>query len=86
MSVADFVALQQLLQQEAVAPLFQPVIDLDRDQVAGYEALARGPAGPLHCPQRMFAAARSAGRLAELDWLCRQVAVDTARRAGLLIT
>ena len=47
--------------------VFQPIVDLDAGTVVGFEALSRGPAGDLHTPDRLFAAARSAGRLAELD-------------------
>ena len=75
--------LDDLLQSRSVTPLFQTVVDLDRMGVAGYEALARGPAGPLHEPEAMFAAAREQDRLVELDWLCREVAVAAARARGL---
>ena len=45
----------------------------------GAEALARGPeASPLHSPDALFAAARRAGRTAELDTLCRRAALAGA--------
>jgi len=75
--------LDRVLSDRAVQPLYQPVVDLDRDVPVAYEALARGPQGDLHGPDRLFAAARAADRLVELDWLCREQAVDTARRSGL---
>ena len=69
---------------DAVRSVFQPIIDLDSGHVVAYEALARGPAGPLERPDRMFAAARTAGRLAELDSACRTAAFRGAVQHGLL--
>jgi EAL domain-containing protein (putative c-di-GMP-specific phosphodiesterase class I) len=34
---------RQVLDQRAVQPVFQPLVDLDSRQVLGYEALARRP-------------------------------------------
>jgi EAL domain-containing protein (putative c-di-GMP-specific phosphodiesterase class I) len=63
---------------------FQPVVDLATGRPIGYEALARGPAGgPLESPVALFAAARDAGRLDELDWLCQRCALRAAIDAGL---
>lgn len=77
-------ALADVLRRRAVEPVYQPVVDLDREVVVGYEALARGADGcGLAGADALFAAARSSGRLVELDWLCREQAVDGARRAGL---
>ena len=75
--------LDDVLRDRLVCPAYQPVVDLDRDVVVGYEALARGPVGALQGPDVLFAAARSEQRLVELDWLCREQAVNGARRAGL---
>ena len=66
-----------------VVPAFQPLVDLQSDQVVGYEALARGPQGPLETPDRLFEVAREVGRVVDVDWLCRDVALDEARRAGV---
>lgn len=76
--------IEEVLAAGAVHTLFQPIVDLDAGTVVGFEALSRGPAGNLHTPDRLFAAARSAGRLAELDRLCRETAVASAVRAGLV--
>ena len=54
--------------------MFQPIIDLDRGAVVAYEALVRGPKGPLENPDVLFTAAREAGCLAELDEACRKAA------------
>ena len=67
-----------------VRSVFQPIVDLDSDCVVAYEALARGPEGPLERPDAMFAAARAAGRLAELDEACRAAAFRGAVAHDLL--
>ena len=62
------------LDTSAVRSVFQPIVDLDTGSVVAYEALARGPQGPLEDPGRLFAAAREQGLLAELDEACRAAA------------
>ncbi|MET3804238.1 EAL domain-containing protein (putative c-di-GMP-specific phosphodiesterase class I) [Nakamurella sp. UYEF19] len=63
--------------------VFQPLVDLDTESIVGYEALARGPQGPLATPDSLFAAARRSGRLQELDELCRHSAITGATAAGI---
>ncbi len=67
-----------------VRSVFQPIVELDTGRVVAYEALARGPKGPLERPDLLFAAARAAGRLAELDEICRAAAFRGAVEQGLL--
>ncbi len=67
-------ALDDALRPGAIRSVFQPIVELDTGRVVAYEALARGPEGPLERPDQLFAAAREAGRLAELDELCRAAA------------
>jgi hypothetical protein len=51
--------------------VFQPVVDIRRRSVLGYEALIRGPLGSeLETPDVLFAAAREAGLELELENLC----------------
>jgi len=73
-----------VLDDRAVTSVFQPIVELDSGLVVAYEALARGPAGPLHAPDDLFAAARAEGCLTELDRACRAAALRGAVRAGLL--
>ncbi len=52
--------------------------------VAGFEAFSRGPVGTaLESPAALIAEARAAGRLGELDWLCRASSLQAAARSGL---
>lgn len=46
---------------------YQPIVDLVRGVVVGYEALARFPGPGPRGPDQWFSAARAAGRLAELE-------------------
>jgi diguanylate cyclase (GGDEF)-like protein/PAS domain S-box-containing protein len=76
--------LADVLARRAVRSVFQPIVDLDTGRVVAYEALARGPEGPLERPDALFAAARAEGRLAELDEACRVAAFRGAVDQGLL--
>ncbi|GHJ43934.1 diguanylate phosphodiesterase [Catellatospora sp. TT07R-123] len=72
-------AFDALLANEEIRPLFQPIVELRSGAVVAYEALARGPAGSIfHLPAALFQYAVAAGRLAELDWVCRAAACRAA--------
>ncbi len=77
-------SLREVLDGRLVRPVFQPIVDLERGTAVGYEALARADvSGALALPSALFEAGRAAGRLTELDWLCREQAVGAARAGGL---
>ncbi|GAA3268216.1 EAL domain-containing protein [Dactylosporangium vinaceum] len=81
--------VDDVIDARAVTTVFQPIVRLDswnhrRFEVAGYEALTRGPAGtPWEEPLALFEAAAERGRLAELDWVCRATAYRAALDGGL---
>lgn len=76
--------LDRLLAGREVRSVYQPIVELETGAIVGYEALARGPAGTvLESPDLLFATARRAGRLAELDRACQTAAVSGARAGGL---
>jgi diguanylate cyclase (GGDEF)-like protein/PAS domain S-box-containing protein len=81
---AAVAAVRDVLDAGAVRSFFQPIVDLASRSVVAYEALARGPLGPLATPDALFAAAREAGLLAELDEACRLAAFEGASRLGLV--
>ncbi len=76
--------IDDVLHHAAVSSVFQPIVDLDRQEVVAYEALARGPQGPLHSPAALFAEARRTGNLARLDHQCRAAAFSGALDLGLV--
>ncbi|GAA4749502.1 hypothetical protein GCM10023328_35160 [Modestobacter marinus] len=82
-TAAPVSTIDDVLASGSVHSLYQPIVELDSGRVVAYEALARGPQGPLHTPDALFAAARAAGRLAELDALCRSAALRGAVAAEL---
>gem|GEM_PF-518857 len=76
--------LERILDERDLTAAFQPIVEIVSGDVVAYEALARGPEGsPLQRPDRLFATAAAAGRVAELDWLCRATAVQAAFDARL---
>jgi EAL domain-containing protein (putative c-di-GMP-specific phosphodiesterase class I) len=77
-------SLADVLARGGVSSVFQPIVELDTGAVTAYEALARGPWGPLRAPDALFAAARTEGLLAELDEACRFAAFRAASAAGLV--
>ncbi|UFS60134.1 sensor domain-containing phosphodiesterase [Subtercola endophyticus] len=76
--------LAEILREARLRTVFQPIVELESRAVVAYEALTRGPFGSaLEHPDALFAAARTEGRLAELDSACRVEAFRTAFAAGL---
>ncbi|WP_433221350.1 EAL domain-containing protein [Dactylosporangium sp. CS-047395] len=71
--------IADIIDRRDIWPVFQPIVDLATGAAVGLEALARGPQdSPLAFPDRLFAAARAAGRLGELDMLCAERALECA--------
>jgi EAL domain-containing protein (putative c-di-GMP-specific phosphodiesterase class I) len=72
--------LQEVLLEGKLDTLFQPVFELQRRAVLGYEALARGPSGTTyHMPLRLFEMASGSDLVFELDRQCRRRALTAAR-------
>jgi diguanylate cyclase (GGDEF)-like protein/PAS domain S-box-containing protein len=71
--------LVELFDGGALSAVYQPIVGLGDGHVIGYEALAR-PArvGATDSVESLFGMARQTGRIRELDWLCRRVAVGGA--------
>lgn len=65
--------LANILAHGDITSLFQPIVSLSQRRILGHEALTRGPSNTaLHSPINLLAAARHAGRLNELDMICRE--------------
>ncbi|WP_161864501.1 bifunctional diguanylate cyclase/phosphodiesterase [Pseudomonas yangonensis] len=77
-------ALGKILAHGDLSSLFQPIVSLSEQRILGYEALTRGPSNsPLHSPLTLFAVARHAGRLSELEMACRKSACKGFSALGL---
>jgi len=59
--------IEQILQQDAIEPVFQPVASLTSGRVIGYEALARFPGAPGRPPSTWFAQANACGLGPQLE-------------------
>jgi len=72
--------LQKILLEEKITTVYQPIIDLNRKEVFGYEALSRGPANSeIEAPVILFTLAEDIGLLFDLDRLCRKRSIINAR-------
>ena len=75
---------EAIIARRQLSILFQPIADLRRRQIHGFEALTRGPSdSSLHSPLPLFDAARRVGRLFELELLCRDIAAQRFRDQDL---
>jgi len=69
-----------LILAEDVSILYEPIVNTTTREIAGYEALVRGPwDSPLHSPAALFGMAEETGLVFELDCLCRRVALRGAK-------
>lgn len=76
--------IDAVIRNRAIRTLFQPIVHLQSGEVVGFEALSRGPAdSALESPAVLIESARVAGRLGELDWLCRARAMESVSASGL---
>jgi EAL domain-containing protein (putative c-di-GMP-specific phosphodiesterase class I)/GGDEF domain-containing protein len=72
--------LQDVLLANQIRTVFQPVMDLQRGGLLGFEALSRGPEGTSQFdPLDLFHAAAESDLVFELDRHCRRRALLTAR-------
>jgi EAL domain-containing protein (putative c-di-GMP-specific phosphodiesterase class I) len=84
---ADLEVKRVLAGMSAARLVYQPVIDLTRGEVAGYEALARFGGSGLRAPGPYFAAAERTGRGADLEahLLAQALAVRESVPAGCFL-
>ena len=76
--------LSALIGQQRIEIHFQPLVDVNRGTILGYEALTRGPAdSPLHSPLVLFDLAARLGRLVELEGVVVRKALKRFRELGL---
>ena len=75
--------LRRVLTTRDIHCRYQPIVDLETEEVVAYEALARGPRkSQLSMPAALFLAAHDAGLTAALDQLCRSAALEGVAALG----
>ena len=63
--------LSRLLRDNALSPVFQPIVSMVDASIYAHEALIRGPQGtPLHMPDALLAAASAEGLLLDFEVAC----------------
>ncbi|MDY6983699.1 MAG: EAL domain-containing protein, partial [Pseudomonadota bacterium] len=82
--LADDALVRDIIAGERVQAVFQPIIDMKKRSILGYESLTRGPEGsPLHKPLALFEAATRLGLDSELEIVCRKNSIREFARLGL---
>ncbi len=75
----DRCELQEVLLGDQLSTVFQPIVELRRRSLLGYEALTRGPVNSVYqMPLPMFEMARRVDLVFELDRKCRRRALASA--------
>lgn len=69
-----------ILREARLITHYQPIVDMERCSIMGYEALTRGPSNSsFEVPEALFSDANTTSLLSELDVLCRHQAVRNAK-------
>lgn len=70
--------LMDIVRDRQLTAIFQPIVSMQDAVIIGYEGLIRGPSdSPLHSPLMLFQAARECGRAVEIEYLSRDVVLNT---------
>lgn len=76
--------VRDIIARERVQAVFQPIIDLRKRAILGYESLTRGPEDtPYHKPIALFEAATRLGLESELEIVCRKNSIRAFAELGL---
>ncbi|WP_190259068.1 EAL domain-containing protein [Pelotomaculum schinkii] len=70
--------LENVLANRLITTVFQPVIHIETGRIIGYEALSRGPEGPLQEPLVLFSLATEFGYAMKLEQLCLASAMENS--------
>ena len=74
------VELRAIMREGRLRTHFQPIVDMDRGSIMGYEALTRGPENTaFEVPKALFSFSDQSRLSGELDVLCRKKALENAR-------
>jgi len=76
-------SLKEIIIEEDIRTLYQPIVDLKTGEIFAYEALTRGPKGtPMESPLMLFGVADKTNLSFELDRLCRKKALLNLKGLG----
>lgn len=71
-------ALEAIIASERIEAVFQPIFDIGKNKLLGYEALVRGPRNTgFESPLRLFSQAEQCGLRTELEELCIRKATSS---------
>ncbi|PKH02084.1 hypothetical protein CXF72_13690 [Psychromonas sp. MB-3u-54] len=77
-------SLDSIIQNKNLSVFFQPIVENIKRNIFAYEALIRGPfESQLYSPIALFAAAKSQGRLVDLEILCRELSILQFKKLNL---
>ena len=76
--------LQEILDKRQLSAHFQPIVELARAEIVGYEGLIRGPEGSaLRAPLDLLRVANKYELALRLERLCRQTVIESFARLGV---
>lgn len=76
MQNCNALTFNEIIKEQNLFVVFQPIIENGQRNIFGYEALIRGPLNSkLHSPLDLFAEAKKQQRLVELECLCRELSI-----------
>ncbi|MFL0197152.1 GGDEF domain-containing protein [Clostridium sp. WILCCON 0269] len=71
--------LLEIIKNDDISTVYQPIVSLTNGNIIGYEALSRGPEdSSLQSPDKLFSAAKLYNRTWDLELLCRTKAIERA--------
>lgn len=76
--------LHDIIQDNQLTAVFQPILDMHQAKVIGFEGLIRGPINSvLHPPMALFRVARTCGMVTEVEYLARRIVLENFAKLGL---
>lgn len=73
--------VRRILRDRSIRTLFQPIVRLPENEIIGFEALSRGPAGSyLESAENLFGFTEREGLLGEVELLCLERALANSAR------
>ena len=81
-SADDSLSIQNIIHSRRLHSVYQAIIDTRDLSIIAYEALTRGPIGPMQSPLRLFDQAQRCEMTADLEFLCLELACANFRAAS----